>query len=72
MKAIILLEMENGKSSVVISEHDLLKEVAMLNKKLSERPEVRKATILVANLTGRVVTMESHDSPTSIAQIASW
>ena len=72
MKAIILLEIENGRSSAVIVEHSYMAEVEPLRCKLAATPEVRKATVLVAGLTGRVVTAEQHDSPPSLAQIAGW
>ncbi len=72
MKAIILLEIENGKSSAVVIEHSYMTEVEPIRRELASKPEIRKATVLVAGLTGRIVTMEQNDSVSTVAQISSW
>lgn len=72
MKAIILVETENSRSSAVIFDHSFMSEVEPFRKKLEERPEVHRATILAAGLTGRTVFKEPNDSIATIAQIAAW
>jgi hypothetical protein len=72
MKAIILLEIENGNTSVVVVEHQYMREVDVLLRQFGERPEVRKATTLAAGLNGRVVIADQHDTPETLAQIAGW
>jgi hypothetical protein len=72
MKAIIILDIYNGKSSAVVVEHQTTEELHKLQAKLALTPEVRKATIIAANLTGRTIIAEQYDSPETIAQIASW
>lgn len=72
MKALILLELENGKSSVVVVEHETDKKLLALTESLLLTPEVRRAKVLAANLNGRIVIADQNDSPETLTQIASW
>lgn len=71
MKSVISLEIQNGNQSLVVFEHEG-QDMETVCRGFELTPEVRKATVLVANLTGKIVTMNENDSARSVAQIAAW
>jgi hypothetical protein len=71
MKAIINLDLRNGASSLIIVEHETIAALHSLVGEFNKQKEIQRATILTANVMGRVVTMEAGDSIDLITRLAS-